>query len=235
MKETKLYKGYIRLIETLKPMTGKQRVEHIWEYYKEYMFVALMVIVMLFIVFSSVFKKENEILLAGALVNVRVSDEGWKYINEDYFAHIGGVDGKQELSISSSFVENLYTSASNFDTNYNIIMSIVSMVNAKSLDYLLLDQDSMELYLTQDVMLELTELFTEEEIKALGDKVIYLECEDEDGNIVSRMPVAVNIADTRFAQDCMNIEKGCYFAVAVNAPHLDTCRNFWEYLMAWGS
>ena len=84
MKETKFYKGYVKLIETLKPMTGKQRVEHIWEYYKEYMFVALMVIVLLVIVFTSIFNKKTEVLFSGVLVNMEVSDAGWEYINEEF-------------------------------------------------------------------------------------------------------------------------------------------------------
>lgn len=233
MKETKFYKGYVKLIETLKPMTAKQRVEHIWEYYKEYMFIALMVILLLIAVITSILNSRTEVLFSGALVNVNVTNAGWEYIDGDFFEHIGGVEGKQEVRITSSFFEDMYTSAEKFDINYNVVMSVVSMVSAKSLDYMLMDQNAMEIYLTQDVMMDLSDFFTEEEINAFGDRLIYLELEDEDGESISRSPVALDVTDMPFVQDCLDVKTNCYFALAANTPHLDTCRDFWEYLLAW--
>ena len=233
MKETKIYKSYIKLIETLKPMTWKQRLEHIWEYYKEYMFIAAMLILLLVMIISSVVNSQKEILISGILANVDMTETGWEYIDED-FQKLYGEDGKkQNVNISSAYFKNFNTSPDSFDTNYNTIMTAVSMAGAQTLDYLLMDQLAMEIYLTQDIMMDLTEFFTEEEIEEFGEKLIYLEITDENDETVSRYPVALNIEDMAFAQDCLDTSDGCYFALANNTPRIETCRDFWEYLLAW--
>lgn len=235
MKNTKLYKSFIKLIGTLKPMTWKQRIAHIWTYYSIHMVIALMLIILLIAIISSAISANMETLISGVLANIDMTEEGWEYIDEAYLAHLDGDSKKQSVNLTSAFFKDINTSAENLDNNYNAAMSAISMVNAQALDYFLMNEEAMVLYMTQEVFLDLTAFFTEEEIAELGDKVIYLEITDENDTTVSRTPVAVNIEEMKFAQDCLNISEGCYFALAVNTPRIDTCRDFWEYLLAWGN
>ena len=235
MKNTKLYKNLIKLIETLKPMTWKQRIVHIWTYYSIHKVTALMLIILVTAVISSAISAKMETLISGVLANMDMTEEGWEYIDEAYMEHLGGDPKKQAISLISAYFKDFQTSAENLDNNYNAAVSAISMVNAHALDYFLMNEEAMKLYMTQEVFLDLTEFFTEEEIEKLGDKVIYLEITDENGNKISRTPVAVNIEQMEFAQDCLDISEGCYFALSVNTPRIDTCRDFWEYLLAWGN
>ena len=79
-----------------------------------------------------------------------------------------------------------------------------------------------------------TELFTEEELAELGDKVITARQEDE----TEAWVVAIDITDLPFVQDNVHLEDAddrIYFALSGNTQRPEMCRDAWEYIHAWES
>lgn len=230
MKNSKLYRSCLKLIETLRPMSWKQRLDHIWSYYKEYILIALVVIILIAAIITSVVNAGVDVLFSGAFANVDVTADGMEYLQEDYFARLGGGNG-QEVRITATYFEDLFGSVEDFDYNYNSAMGIIAMVSVQSLDYMVMDEVAMKFYLSQDIFMDLSEFFTEDELAQLEDRLVYLEANDSD----ERYPVAVHIEKTAFAKDCLDQEEAVFFALIANTPRPEICRDFWEYLLAWES
>lgn len=221
--------SFHKLIETLKPMTFKQRVEHIWMYYNLHILLGLFVLILLGYFISGLINNQVKSLYTGMYANLDISDTGIQYLQEDYYAHLGGGDWEKVELLSTRF-NDLFSSVEDYDYNYNAAMSAVMQVSSKALDYLLMDQVAMEFYMGQDIFMDLSEFFTEEELQLLKDDLVYLQTNDG-----QTIPVALHIEDMDFCVDCIKQEDNIFLAFIGNTTRKDTCRDFWEYLNAWKS
>jgi predicted outer membrane lipoprotein len=225
-KKLTLKEQWQKLLDELKPMTPKQRMEHLWEYYKWVLGVLLAVACLVSIVVTGIINANMETLVEGITLNCKIDDPGCIYLTDGYMAKRGGVPGEQQVGLALRTFENPATSEDP-EFNYNVYQSITAMIAASALDYLMMDQTSMELILHPEVMLDLRELFTEEELKAMDDRVIKL-VNEETGEIV---PMALDISDSEFYREYMSQQKGkVYLAFAVTTPRKEACRDIWEYI-----
>ncbi len=222
-----------KLKEKLKPMSGIERIIFLWTYYKFHLFAIVLVIILLVTVIASRFNANKETLLSGVYANVDVSEAGWDYLRDDFLTYMNGDPETQTVVLSATTFSGIYTDANNFDATYSSVMNPVAMVSGGGLDYFVMDSEAMQFYMTQEVLCDLSEYFTNEELAALGEKVIYLELVDENDVTVSRSPVALDISELPFTRSCLTTADNCYFSVAENAPNTDTVRIFWDYLHGW--
>lgn len=235
MKRTKLRQRLYSLKEKLRPMTPRQRIAYIWTYYKIQVFIAIFAVIFIFTIIGNLTNASKETLISGVFANVDMSQEGWDYVDGQFFAYMNGDEQAQAIQLSATDFTDIYSNVSIFDSSYTSAMNPVAMVSGGSLDYFVMDEDALRFYMTQEVLLDLSSFFTADELDTFGEKVIYLELVDESDVTVSRCPVAIDISNLPFAQDCLNFSESCYFALASSIPHPDNCRVFWEYLLAWNS
>ena len=228
-KKSNFYKEWLKLREELKPMTGKQRLEHLWTYYKEYLwFVALGICVICMFAAGAV-NASKETIAGGMMVNISIEQEGFNYLSEDFREHLGG-EGNQIVELDYSNFSSLADPTSSED-NYYASMLLLARVESGDLDYILLDQFAMEYYITQGVYLDLRDFFTPEELEELGAKVIYARQEDEEE--ADSWAVAVDISDIPFVQEMIGTEKKTYFALSGSTTRPEICREMWDYLHNW--
>lgn len=214
-----------KLKNDMKPMTFRQKVDHLWTYYYWVLIVLAIVVMLVCIVTSSVKNLRTEVLLSGVLVNADVSLEGHDVLERYYFEKLGGIADKQEIQLTDVIFEDPNTTQ-NIEYTYNATMKVVAMMSAKSVDYMIMDKLSLKYYLGQDMFIDLNELFSEAELEKWKDDLIYLTYED-DGITV---PVAINIRNTEFGKKYLSTEEDHYIAFAANTPRADACILFWEYL-----
>lgn len=226
---TKLKENFRKFADTLRPMTFSQRVDHLWAYYKEHMLLSLVGLILVVGIVVSIFNAQIVVVFSGTMANVDLTAAGAQYLQEDLFAHLGGQSG-QEVRLSATYFEELFSSVDRFDANYNAAMGPIAMVSAGSLDYMILDEVALKFYLSQDIFMDLRDFFSSEELHALSKRLVYFEVEDG-----SRYPVAVHMEDMAFFKDCVDKKDAVFFALIANTSHEDTCRVFWEYLNAWES
>lgn len=225
-KKLTLKEQWQKLLDELKPMTPKQKLEHLWEYYKWVLGVLLAVACLVSIVVTGIINANMETLVEGITINCKIDDPGCIYLTDGYMAKRGGVPGEQQVGLAIRSLENPATSEDP-EFNYSVYQSITAMIAASALDYLLVDQTAMELIIHPEVMLDLREIFTEEELQAMDDRVIKL-VNEETGEIV---PMALDISDSEFYREYMSQQKGkAYLAFSVTTPRPETCRDIWEYI-----
>lgn len=216
------------LLEDLKPMSFWQKVDHLWTYYKEYLFIVLFVILILVIGVTSFINGSKEAIIRGMLVNTTITQEGYDYLTEDYFSKMGGDASKQLVEMDYANFKDL-ADPTNSEDNYSASLKLMARVSSELLDYALVDQMAFEFYLTQEVYGNLLTLFSQEELDAMGDKVIYAMQEE---NTV-RWPVAINLSDSDFVQDAIGEDTKVYFVLSGRNPNLEACRSIWDHIHAW--
>lgn len=211
-------------------MTWKQRIDHIWTYYKEHMFFAALILVVIIAIIGTVINAGKEVLVHGMMVNISITQEGYNYLDQDYFKDLEGNKYTESVQLSYANFSSL-EDATYAEENYSAAMKLVGLVSGGHLDYIILDQFGMEFYIAQEVYLDLREFFTPEEITELEDRLVYAQEEGKE----ERVPIAVDISDLGFVKDNIGTEEKTYFALGGNSPDLEMCRDVWERLHAWKS
>ena len=226
----KLKKHFAEEKERMAPMTKKQKWEHLWLYYSEYLWIVAVVVILLGAIIASSFNLAKNNIITGIMVNMTVEQKGMNYLSEDYAQKIGSDPFWDEVKIEYTAFTTL-TDQSNSEQNYYAAMTVTAEVAAKTLDYIITDKVGMEFYITQDVYMDLRAFFTEEELAdfAAQDRLIYAQEEGSD----DRWVVAVDITDIPFIRDNVTSEGPIYFALAGSTEKKDVCRDMWEHILAW--
>lgn len=228
-KESSFYLGWKKLLEDIKPMTFREKVDHIWTYYKEYIGVfGLLIFVLIGLVSSMVTNLLTDTKLSGAMINLTCTQEAYDYISVDYEEYLG-LSGMQNVRLEYSYFGSMETSSSEED--YYAAMGIIAEVAAKKLDYLMMDKPSMEYYTGQEVYMDLSKVFTQEELKTFAEKEMLIYCMEEDEQVP--WPAAIKINELPFIKENLTVKTDVYLAFAGSSEKLDELRAFWEYLNAW--
>ena len=218
------------LLEDLKPMSFTQKVDHLWTYYKEYLLIVFLVVLVISVTVSSTINKSKEILFRGMMVNISMSQQGYNYLTQDYLEALGGDEAHQKVQMDYTNFTSLADPTSTED-NYSRSIVLLARVSGGLLDCALIDQLALEFYMNQEVFGDLSTLFSQQELDEMGDRVIYAMQEGE----TVRWPVAIDVTDLEFFQDTAPENEKIYLILSGNQPNLEACRNFWNYLHAWKS
>lgn len=228
MKNTKFYQGWVKLINDLKPMTWPKRFEHLWEYYKEYLWIAAVAAIFLAAMIAGIINVNKETVVRGMLVNIAIDQEGYDYLSEDYGEKLE-LTGNQEVALTYTNFKSLEDPTSTEDNAY-ASMAVVNEVSARILDYIILDQMSMEYYLNMGVYMDLEEFFTEEELATIPQEwLIYAREEGSEETWLA----AIDISELAFVKDNVTSEGATYFALSGSTQRPEACRAIWEYIQAW--
>lgn len=233
--------SFKELMEDLKPMTFREKVDHLWTYYKEYLFLVALGVALAVGLVTMVINKNQEILVMGVLANASISREGKAYLESDYFEKVGGQKGQQVVLYTTNFKS--MEDPTSAEDNYNAAQMLTGQVSAGNLEYAIVDELAMSFYVTQAVFLDLRELFTADELAKLAeqDLLVYATEGDVDengdlipgtGDIEGRYPVGLKLKDTAFGQEAL-YGKVNYFVVGGNNPDKEQVRGIWEHILDW--
>ena len=232
MTENSFWQRVKKLKVDLKPMTFLEKVDHIWTYFKEVILITVISLAVIIGLGVSMLKPEKELLMGGMCACTYLTEEGETYLSETYFQQLQGDPKKQEVQLHFRSFGDFTTSTQ----DYEAFQGIISMMNAQMIDYLLIDDDRLEPFIGYESLMDLREVFTAEELAQFGDKIRYAQRADEDGNpIGEQIPVALDITDTPFMQSCRMYKQYVFLAFATNAPNKDNLRDFWQYILAYGT
>ena len=226
MSEQHADQGFRNLPKTLAPMTWEERFDHLWEYYR---FTALVVVSAIVIgislIVSFIRYQNEEVLFAGATVNVTVSEEGLAQLNGDLFQIFEGENEKRqivELQTGTGYIEG----EPNMSQVYMELMRVVSQMTAKDLDYLLTDEDGLEYFIGAQAPDDIRKLVSEEFFETLGDRIVMGKMEE-----VGEVPLAISISDTEFAKFCTRKGEGLYLMFPGNTERTARIETFIQYIL----
>lgn len=231
-KKNKFYLGWKKLIDDMKPMTWKQRADHIYTYYREYLIFVFFGIIMLGLVVTIISSQSKENVIRGIAVNTSLRPECLSYMTDEYKADLGITDKNKSVELEyTTFGDPM--DPENGQNSYYASMILTSRVSGAMLDYMLLDKFAMEYYIAQEVYMDLREFFTQEELDVLEKekRLIYAQQEGQE----DRWVIAVDISDIPFTKDNVTNEGKTYFALSGNVRSLENYRSVWERINAWES
>ena len=215
---------FAQLKVDLEPMTFPEKIDHIWTYNKELILIVVgfgILIIGLLVAFL----QKPDVVFCGFVINGELSEAGTNYLTTDYGNRLG-VFGKQEVQLISGIYNLELSSAAAY--NDATMQQINAYCYDSSLDYILADKVALEAWVGADIYLDLREILGDEAYEQWKDK--FLTCKLEDGTEIA---YAVNISDTKFAKDCVTNKKEMYISFINNTQHLDRCKDFWNYILAW--
>lgn len=227
MNKQSLLQRFKEGCEKLKPMTWAQRIDHIWTYYKAVIFFSFIVILLPVALIISFFNKK-EVIFGGMAINMDMRQVGVTYLTDDLFVELGGDPKKEIVELSANAFD---VNSNEAEASYNAAMSTIARVEAGTLDYIILDLTALELYIGEEIYMDLNVVFTPEELDAFGeDNIVTITPEDD---LSIRTPIAINITQTAFAKDCLEAEGEIYFVFVGPEEKAESYREFWAYFMAW--
>ena len=224
-KRLTLKQQWQKLQKELEDMTPREKLEHLWEYYKWVLGVALGVVFVICAIVASVISSNIQLRLSGVLINVDISAEGYVWLQDGYFERIGGQEGKEEVNLRNMQFENPYTTV---EQTYalDVQESVMALIGARELDYLLFDELALPFFMDPETFLDLRELFTQEQLDAMGTAVIKLQLPETGEQI----PMAIDITDTAMFENYMESDKTIYLAFSAVTPRKETCLDFWQFI-----
>lgn len=225
MKEFKFVTQFKELKSTLSKMTYKEKLAHLWAYYKWVLVVILCVIMLTSVLVTSCQNRRSNVIVGGIALNLDISDAGENYLSNGYKEFIGSESKRDRVSFND---DGMLSAVPDMD-NYYSLQSVLALVAGKDLDYVIADQVALEVLLNQEVIADLSTIYTAAELEALGDLVIYYQAE-EGG---SKVPVAINIQNTAFIQENTNAKDMVFFIYITNSDRVEQTKNLLEYLKDW--
>ncbi len=219
-----------KLKKELSGMSTRQKLDHLWTYYKWVLAVLVGVICMVSMLITTAKNRNIQTLLCGELVNAPITARGYQYLTDDMFLRLNGQENKQCVTLNTG----IYSMGTDLTLQQHSISTstrVQALVTEGQLDYLVADEQALMHFMNQDIFMDLREFFTPHQLEELSSRLIYLQAE-EDTQGSSRVPVAVDLKDTPFAQTYMQENTTVFFSVIANTPRPEVCRELWQHIMA---
>ena len=219
-----------RLKENMAPMTPREKLDHLWTYYKWVLVVLTVIVVITCVVITGYKNTHTELVFSGVIINTNISLDGQNFLNTEFFEHQGGNPKNQKTYLNNLYYED-FTKTDQVENAYQAMQKLQTSLSVQELDYVICDDVGLETCMSLNALIDLSKILTEEELKAYAEagELKYLEY-DKTGE---RIPVALNLKNHPFAASgYLNSTQDTYLAFFSNTPRLETCRSFWEYISA---
>lgn len=230
----------------MKDQPLKARLAYFWDYYKWPTIVILLVIVALtYTAVNLMTRKEDAI--SGTLINSTMPMEDPAFLQE--FCDAVGINTRKQ---TVSLVTGLSLDSIDPSMGYMTYQRIHAGIAAQETDFLIADADALNWcgYDSTRMLMDLRKVFTSEQLTALEGKIFYIDGKFLERDFVAEgdtvtypspfapeemtnpIPVGIDIRScTEFLDSYYSTKQPLYFAVVVNAPHLDRTLQFFNYIM----
>ena len=225
-------KGFKKLRHDLKGMTFKEKIDHLWTYYRWVIIVIFMGCLLISLLTTTYINSHTHTLLAGLYINVDPDDTARQYLETDFQAKYT-TGAKWEDNLLKEILLEDKNKTQDLEGYTYTITNVHALFASQSLDYILADKTGLEnvwpTSQAEEAFVDLREFFTEAEMKELTDagKVLYM------GGLEEGVPLAVEVSHLPLIQEHFGTDELVFFTIITNSPRKDMVRTFWDYLNAW--
>lgn len=220
---------YERLKNDMKDMTFKEKIAHLWDYYKWVAIVAVVLIVATVSVVVSVTQNSKELAFGGAAVNLTISEDGMAYMKEDWFEAMGCDPKEQKIELDMLFVANLDMPTTDAQAALTGITKITTMISGAQIDYVMADAYAIHYLCSGGSFSPLDAVLPAELLAKFEGKLVELEDNGE------KCLIAIDISELPFVKKHIVSTDKTYIAFPGNTPRTEETVAFLEYLMNWGN
>lgn len=243
MKQTKEEKAAAR--DQFRQLSLRKKTEHVFLYYKWYILLGLVLLVILGSAIYRFATKKERVLYLG-LTNVSVGSELENVLGADFLTYCGLDPRKAEVSIYSDLFLSEDAEGEAHKTAYASRIKLMASVNNQQMDILLMSRQAYDLLSAQGYLMALPELLSAapelseataplltENAVVLEDNTIEWQLHETEQHVI-RTEQAVNglrVTDLpRFASSGFSEE--VYLGVLANTPRSAACLEYLRYLTA---
>ncbi|NBH72868.1 hypothetical protein D3Z51_12700 [Clostridiaceae bacterium] len=211
-------------LEKLKAMCWKDRAWYIWNYYKVHMALALIAVLALQVVITSLYRGTFDTMLYCMVINSRSEEEiDFTALQEDFPAKQDW--GKKELINAESVYITYGDNAS--ELSYATLAKISALVFSQDLDIMIGDEETIRHFSSLNGYLDLEHGLSPELLGLVGGRLFY--APGEDG--IPRA-YAVDISGTPFAADTHLGQEASLLAVVSNTARRGNTDALLRYILA---
>lgn len=204
--------------EVLKGLPFQKKLEHIWNYYRTAIFVALCALIMIVWGIQAGITGSKEVLISGLMINTDISQDGADFLEHDYWQFCGGSRRQRVDLLRGREIHFDGDFSSQADQANFLLLSV--MVSSKDLDYILCDEATIRPLDAEEILMDLRNLLPEEQLAQL-DTV-----ETPSG------VVAIRLSGTEFARKYpFTVEDPCLLVLS-NTQSPERVVQFVNYLLA---
>lgn len=228
------------LRESFRKMDTAHKAEYIYMYYKWFILLGIVVLVILGNTLHRQLTKKNVTLYLG-LANVSVGTELEQTITIDFVQWLGQNPKKNEVLAYKGLYLSSDASTEDHQYAYASKMKVMAAVNAQKLDLVLMNREAYDLLSQSGYLLPLTEL-PESLTPYLMENEVILESNAidvqlntaEDYRIVTEtVPNGLDVSEFPIFRDA-GFDGVVYIGFLANIPHYDTAVSYLEYLFTCG-
>lgn len=199
-----------------------------WQYFKDYYlkFVVIGIVAVIFIgymLMTTVFSDVTTELTVGVLSETT-------YVNSELL-----IEELTEHFEFNSDKEKIYVNTFNKQDSASQ-MAAFTQIGAGSIDVILVDSGDFELYANQGALVDLSEIFTEEELSKYNDLIVMEKFKqtDYDGNVISEeeaKPYGLKITGDINNDSIVVSDSGVYIAIMAGNEHMENAKECVEYII----
>lgn len=211
-----------------------QPLNRIWFRHKYLLILIGITLVMAVGVLLAFATMGSNIAYGGAIIGVPLSDEGMEYLQLGYAQEIGAVTQRKKVTAVEISLD-IPAEDGTLHTDYSGAVYALTLVANREADYFLLNEEALKLFIPQNMFWDLRELLPPAEYETMADRIVKSLPLDEEGKptVEEAFPVAINISELPFIQDCVTGDEPVYLCFIASAPHFELLADFWEYLKKW--
>ncbi len=148
-----------------KALPFKKKVNHVLYYYKWYIVGGIALVCLLISLITTIADNQKEVLVSGIFINNATSQAGYDHLQQDYWTFCGS-DKHTRVDLVTGRTIN-FDSETLSQEDAASFMVVTSMIAARTLDYIITDEDSLDDFMGQEIILDLKEILPEQELAAL--------------------------------------------------------------------
>lgn len=238
------------LREKIKDQPLKKRISYIWYYYKWFIMGGITLIAVIIGTIHG-FMTRTENLMYGVVINAVTHGDDMALIED--FSEYAQIDTKEyDVQLNDALV---ITNETN-ETTINSSQSIMIYMSAEQLDLLIMDPECFNKLAYNEIFLDLSTCFSEEELASLEDRLYYIDLTtldainelidaNETPDIIETpdpfkpeemdrpIPVGIDISGCEKLSDVYYYEgDSAFLGIAYNTNHIDMVKTFLTYISA---
>lgn len=148
-----------------KALPFKKKVNHVLYYYKWYIVGGIALVALLVSLITTIVGNQKDVLISGIFINNATSREGYDHLQQDYWDYCGGDKDTRVDLVTGRMIH--FDSETLSQEDAASFMVVTSMIAARTLDYIITDEDSLDDFMGQEIILDLTEVFSQEELATM--------------------------------------------------------------------
>ncbi|MCC8097614.1 MAG: hypothetical protein LIO44_03455, partial [Eubacterium sp.] len=160
---------------TFQDLSTKKKIEHIWIYYRVHIGLTLLVVVILVSwIYNAKFKPHKDLYSGVAILSYHLPDDYTDTLYDKINSRLGLTDTNSEVTINY-----FYDDESEVDFMASMLEKFAAMLLTGDVNIMIMDKDSMAEYAAEDYLLDLSTVYSEEELKQMEEEGLLLSSESE--------------------------------------------------------